>query len=62
MKLADTRGVTGPIDPFKTEHQAKKSKFIISGKVNHNDLWAPSDKIGEAEFRAKWMPAVKWSE
>lgn len=62
MKLADTTGDLGPQDPFKAEHHKKKSKFTIMDKVNHSDLWKPSDQIGNPEFRPKWMPAIKWSE
>jgi hypothetical protein len=33
MKLADTTGLKAAVDPFKTVHCPKKSKFNISNKV-----------------------------
>ena len=39
MKLADTTGETGPVDPFKTEHHPQKSKFNLAGKVNLTNHW-----------------------
>ena len=39
MKLVDTTGEEGPIDPFKTEYHKKKSKFNIANKVNLEQHW-----------------------
>jgi hypothetical protein len=39
MKLADSEGVVGPQDPFKTEYNAKKSKYHISNKTNLENHW-----------------------
>ena len=51
MKLADTTGAVGPIDPFKTEYHQKKSKFNIANKVNLETHWKNSSVIGDPEVK-----------
>lgn len=51
MKLADTEGAEGPVDPFKTEYQQKSCKFNIATKPNLESHWKGSDKIGDPEFK-----------
>lgn len=54
MKLADTTGLPAATDPFKTVHQPKKSKFNIANKVNLENHWANSDKVGDPELIKGW--------
>lgn len=56
MKLADTTGAVGPIDPFKTEYNKQKSKFNIANKVNEEKVWQPNDKIGDPKIKRNWIP------
>jgi len=62
MKLADTTGEEGPIDPFKTCYVPKKSKFLISEKVNIVNHWRNSNCIGDPEFKKGWRADDKWSQ
>lgn len=61
MKLVDTTGEQGPVDPFKTEYHKKKSKFNIANKVNLEQHWKHNDVIGDPEFKNKWEPIQRWS-
>jgi hypothetical protein len=62
MKLADTTGMEAAVDPFKTVHCPKKSKFNIANKVTMENHWPNSDKIGEPDLIKGWKPHIKWSE
>lgn len=62
MKLADTTGAAGPVDPFKTEYNQQKSKFHIAEKVNLQKTWQPNDKIGDPRIRRNWLPEARWSQ
>lgn len=62
MKLADTEGNDGPVDPFKTEYHQKQSKFNIANKPNLETHWKGNDKIGDPEFKRKWEPDQRWSQ
>ena len=62
MKLADTTGEAGPIDPFKTEYHQQKSKFNLANKVTLETHWENSDKIGDPVFKRKWEPGERWSQ
>jgi hypothetical protein len=46
MKLADTTGEIGPIDPFKIGRIRKISNAEIPLKPNNLSYWEPNDKIG----------------
>ena len=60
--LADATGLEAPIDRFKQERHPQKSKFGVSNKVNHENHWPNSDKIGEPAPKNGWRPLLKWSE
>lgn len=62
MKLADATGLEAPIDPFKTVHEPKKSKFNIANKVTLTNHWKNSTNVGEPELKKGWKPTLKWSE
>lgn len=62
MKLADSTGLEAPVDPFKTVHAPKKSKFNIASKVTLENHWKNTDKIGDPELQKGWKPNLKWSE
>lgn len=63
MKLADTTGEEGPVDPFKTEHYPlPKHKFNLANKVNLENHWKYDDKIGDPEIKRKWVPGQRWSQ
>lgn len=62
MKLSDTIGDNGPVDPFKMENVRKISNAEIPLKPNNESYWLPSDQIGDPEFKNKWLPIVKWSQ
>lgn len=62
VKLADATGLEAPIDPFKTVHEPQKSKFNIANKVQLENHWKNSNKVGEPEIVNGWKPNLKWSE
>jgi hypothetical protein len=62
VKLADATGLEAPIDPFKTVHEPKKSKFNIANKVQLENHWKNSTKVGDPELVNGWKPNLKWSE
>jgi hypothetical protein len=62
MKLADASDSPAAVDPFKTVHQPKKSKFNIANKVNLENHWPNSDKVGDPDLINGWKPSLKWSE
>jgi hypothetical protein len=62
VKLSDTTGLEAPVDPFKTVHCPKKSKFNIANKVTQENHWPNSNKVGDPDLLKGWKPTVKWSE
>jgi len=62
VKLADATGEEAPVDPFKTVHHPKKSKFTFSNKVTQENHWRFSDKVCDPTVQKGWRPNVKWSE
>lgn len=61
MKLTDTVGDNGPIDPFKINKVRKTSNAEIPLKPNNQSYWEPNNQIGSPEFKLKWQPQIKWS-
>ena len=56
MKLTDTVGDNGPIDPFKINKVRKTSNAEIPLKPNNQSYWEPNNQIGSPEFKLKWQP------
>jgi len=54
VKYADATGLEAPIDPFKTVYAPKKSKFNIANKVQNENHWKNTDKVGDPDLIKGW--------